>query len=569
MGIGNWKIGVRLAAGLGLALAFMIGIAVTGIANLGKLNEGTEDIATDKVPKVIFAYEAIGGVNDIARAMRNAMLSTDPETVKKELKRVEERKGEIDGNLDKLAKLIADDIDAESKAKLKAVQEARERYLVVQTAFLQKSVDDSKRDENVKYLLTAVRKEQTAYLNALTELGKYQAQAITAASDVASKAYAGSRNLMMVLTAAAAVLAAWVAWWVTRSITRPLNRAVGVAEAVAGGDLTQRIEVTSRDETGQLLQALANMNDSLARTVGKVRSGSDTITTASNEIASGNLDLSSRTEQQASSLEETASSMEELTSTVQQNAENARQATQLVVSASDFATRGGAVVGQVVSTMGAIKESSNRIVDIIGVIDGIAFQTNILALNAAVEAARAGEQGRGFAVVASEVRNLAQRSAAAAKEIKELIGHSVATVDEGARLVDQAGETMEGIVKAVRQVSDIMQQISAASQEQSSGIAQVNQAIVSIDDVTQQNAALVEEAAAAAQSMRDQAEMLAEAVSVFRLADQQADARLLATRAVVKAASTGMTPAVPRLAQPVRGGKSPRTTGAGQEWEEL
>jgi methyl-accepting chemotaxis protein len=560
MGIGNWKIGVRLAAGLGLALAFMVGIAATGIANLGKLNDGTEDIASDKVPKVILAYEAIGGVNDIARAMRNAMLSSEPETVKKELKRVEDRKAEIDGNLDKLARLIADDEDAQSKAKLKAVQEARERYLVVQSAFLHKSADDSKRDESVKYLLTVVRKEQTAYLTALTELVKYQAAAVDTASDTASKAYASSRNVMIVLTAAAAALAAWVAWWVTRSITQPLNRAVGVAEAVAGGDLTQRIEVTSRDETGQLLRALANMNDSLARTVGKVRFGSDTITTASNEIATGNLDLSSRTEQQASSLEETASSMEELTSTVQQNAENARQATQLVVAASDFATRGGEVVGQVVNTMGAIKESSSKIVDIIGVIDGIAFQTNILALNAAVEAARAGEQGRGFAVVASEVRNLAQRSAAAAKEIKELIGHSVGTVDEGARLVDQAGSTMEGIVKAVRQVSDIMQQISAASQEQSSGIAQVNQAIVSIDDVTQQNAALVEQAAAAAQSMRDQAEMLADAVSVFRLADQQANPERLAVRAVVKASVRRPPTAVPRPA---------KQAGSEREWEEF
>ncbi len=570
MGIGNWKIGVRLAAGLGLALAFMVGIAATGIANLGKLNDGTEDIASDKVPKVVLAYEAIGGVNDIARAMRNAMLSTEPETVKKELKRVEDKKAEIDGNLDKLAKLISDDEDAESKAKLKAVQEARERYLVVQSAFLKKSADDSQREENVKYLLTTVRKEQTAYLTALTELVKYQTAAVNTASEVAGKAYGSSRNVMIVLTAAAAALAAWVAWWVTRSITQPLNRAVGVAEAVAGGDLTQRIDVTTRDETGQLLQALANMNDSLARTVGKVRSGSDTITTASNEIATGNLDLSSRTEQQASSLEETASSMEELTSTVQQNAENARQATQLVVTASDFATRGGAVVGQVVNTMGAIKESSNKIVDIIGVIDGIAFQTNILALNAAVEAARAGEQGRGFAVVASEVRNLAQRSAAAAKEIKELIGRSVDTVDEGARLVDQAGETMDGIVKAVQQVSDIMQQISAASQEQSSGIAQVNQAIVSIDDVTQQNAALVEEAAAAAQSMRDQAEMLADAVSVFRLADHQADPKRLAVRAVVKAA-TRPAPATRAVARrPEKAAPAAtKPASADQEWEEF
>ncbi|MBB3117820.1 methyl-accepting chemotaxis protein [Pseudoduganella violacea] len=521
MNIGNWKIGVRLAAGLGLALLFMIGISAIGILNLGKLDEGTDDLAADKVPKVIEAYEAIGGVNDIARAMRNAMLSSDAETVKKELKRVEDKKTEIAGHLDKLAKLIEDDTDAESKAKLKAVLEARDRYLVVQASFLQKSADGGKRDESVAYLLSAVRKEQTAYLNALTDLVKYQTAAVAQARTAAGEAYAGARNMMVALTLVATLLAASVLWLVTRSITSPLNRAVGMAQAVASGDLTMRVECHTRDETGQLLRALAHMNDSLAHTVGKVRSGSDTITTASNEIASGNLDLSSRTEQQASSLEETASSMEELTSTVTQNAENARQATQLVVAASEFAVKGGQVVGEVVSTMGAIKESSGRIVDIISVIDSIAFQTNILALNAAVEAARAGEQGRGFAVVASEVRNLAHRSAAAAKEIKELIGHSVETVDAGSRLVAEAGSTMDGIVSSVQQVADIMRQISAASQEQSSGISQVNQAIVQIDDVTQRNAALVEEAAAAAQSMREQAEMLAEAVAVFKIGGQQ------------------------------------------------
>ncbi|WP_093559107.1 methyl-accepting chemotaxis protein [Pseudoduganella namucuonensis] len=536
MGIGNWKIGVRLAAGLGVSLLFMIGMSVSGIGNLGRVNDATTDLATDKVPKVIEAYEAVGGVNDIARAMRNAMLSTDPETVKKELKRVDDKKVEIAGHLDKLDKLISDDDDPESKAKLKAVLAARDRYLVVQTAFLAKSGDAEKRDENVAYLLTTVRKEQTAYLNALTDLVKYQSAAVNKAAAEANAAYVGVRTMMIVLTVVATALAALVLYWVTRSITGPLNRAVSLAEAVADGDLTMKIECDTRDETGQLLRALGNMNDSLARTVGKVRSGTHTITNASNEIATGNMDLSSRTEQQASSLEETASSMEELTSTVTQNADNARQATALVVAASDFASKGGKVVGEVVTTMGAIKESSNKIVDIIGVIDGIAFQTNILALNAAVEAARAGEQGRGFAVVASEVRNLAQRSAAAAREIKALIGQSVETVDAGARLVDEAGATMDGIVKAVRQVADIMTEISAASQEQSSGIAQVNQAIVQIDDATQQNAALVEEAAAAAQSMRDQAEMLAEAVSVFRIAGQQYHVEQSGARAVVKAA---------------------------------
>jgi methyl-accepting chemotaxis protein len=520
MGIVNWKIGTRLAGGLGLSLAFMVGMSMVGIANLGKLNDGTDDLATDKMPKVIEAYEAVGGVNDIARAMRNAMLSVDPDTVKQELKRVEDRKADIAGHLDKLSALISDDEDDAGKAKLKAVFDARDRYQVVQSEFLARSGDISQRDANVVYLLNTVRKEQGAYLNTLTELVRYQTAAVNQAATDAHAAYRSTRLMMIALTVIAAALATLVLYLITRSITHPLTRAVGIAEAVASGDLTQRIECDSKDETGQLLRALGHMNDSLARTVGKVRSGTDTIATASNEIASGNLDLSSRTEQQASSLEETASSMEELTSTVSQNASNARQASALVVAASDFASKGGKVVGEVVTTMGAIKASSNRIVDIIGVIDGIAFQTNILALNAAVEAARAGEQGRGFAVVASEVRNLAQRSATAAREIKVLIGESVVTVDNGARLVGEAGATMEGIVDAVRQVAAIMSDISAASQEQSSGIAQVNQAIAQIDDVTQQNAALVEEAAAA-QSMRDQAEMLAEAVCVFRLAGQQ------------------------------------------------
>jgi methyl-accepting chemotaxis protein len=520
MGIGNWKIGARLAAGLGVSIIFMVGISVIGIGNLGKLNNNTQDLAADKIPKVILAYETIGGLNDIARAMRNAMLSKDPAVVKAELERVDKRKVEIAARLDKLSAMIADDEDPQSKTKLQAVLDAREKYAAVQTAFVQMSHDESKREESVNYLLTTVRKEQTAYLNSLTELVKFQNAAVEEASVIAAQSFSSSRNMMILLTVVAAGLASWVLFWITGSITRPLNRAVDMAQAVAGGDLTMQMECTTTDETGQLLRALIDMNDSLARTVGQVRSGTDTIATASNQIASGNMDLSSRTEQQASSLEETASSMEELTSTVTQNAENARQATKLVVAASEFATKGGAVVGQVVTTMGAIKESSGKIVDIISVIDGIAFQTNILALNAAVEAARAGEQGRGFAVVASEVRTLAQRSASAAKEIKELIGRSVQTVDAGSALVDEAGVTMEGIVKAVKQVADIMTQISAASSEQSTGIEQVNQAIVSIDDVTQQNAALVEEAAAAAQSMRDQADLLAQAVSVFKLAGQ-------------------------------------------------
>ncbi|SFI42553.1 Methyl-accepting chemotaxis protein [Collimonas sp. OK307] len=305
------------------------------------------------------------------------------------------------------------------------------------------------------------------------------------------------------------------AFLISRSITRPLGEAIKVAQTVASGNLSSRIEVKTADETGQLMQALKDMNDSLLTVVGDVRTGTDTIATASSQIASGNQDLSARTEQQASSLEETAASMEQLTSTVKQNADNARQTNQLAVSASGVAIKGGGVVSQVVETMGSINTSAKMIVDIIGVIDSIAFQTNILALNAAVEAARAGEQGRGFAVVASEVRSLAQRSAAAAKEIKTLIGDSVEKVDIGVKLVDQAGITMDEIVDSVKRVTDIMSEIAAASEEQTAGIEQVNQAIMQMDQVTQQNAALVEEAAAAAESLQDQAANLVNVVSVF------------------------------------------------------
>ncbi|GJI93467.1 hypothetical protein RugamoR57_01850 [Duganella caerulea] len=324
-------------------------------------------------------------------------------------------------------------------------------------------------------------------------------------------------TLMIALGVAGGALSLFTAWYITRGIVGPIRHAVRVARTVAGGDLSSHIEIRSRDEIGQLSAALKEMNASLISIVSEVRGGTEAIGTASSEIAAGNMDLSERTERQAGSLEETASSMEELTSTVKQNAANALQANQLAVSASDVAGQGGAVVAQVVDTMASINASARKIVDIIAVIDGIAFQTNILALNAAVEAARAGEQGRGFAVVANEVRNLAQRSAAAAREIKGLIGDSVGQVDAGAKLVDQAGVTMTEIVASVRRVTDIMSDIAAASQEQLSGIEHINGAIAEMDQTTQQNAALVEQASAAAATLRDQATHLQGAVGVFKL----------------------------------------------------
>jgi methyl-accepting chemotaxis protein len=329
----------------------------------------------------------------------------------------------------------------------------------------------------------------------------------------------------LLLAAGAVAVGAGVSFWLTRSIMRQLggepDEAAAMAAAIAAGDLAQAIVIDDEKNTASLMYAMRTMQQSLAHLVSKVRDGTDTITTASSEIAAGNFDLSARTEEQASSLEETAASMEELTSTVQQNTESVRHANGLASRASEVATKAGAVVDDVVGTMGAINESAKRIADITGVIDGIAFQTNILALNAAVEAARAGEQGRGFAVVASEVRNLAQRSAAAAKEIKALISDSVERVEAGSRLVNGAGETMNEVVASVKRVTDIMSEISLAGQEQSAGIAQVNQAIAQMDHVTQQNAALVEEAAAAAEAMQAQAQQLSEVVSTFRLARDQ------------------------------------------------
>ncbi len=362
----------------------------------------------------------------------------------------------------------------------------------------------------------AAEKPISVALQDLLALNREQTK--TASSELGGL-FASTQQRVVGMTLLILALGAVFAHFISRSITRPLIQAVSVAQRVAEGDLTSELQAQSSDETGQLLHAFNSMNENLRKIVGEVRSGSDSIAAASEEIAAGNEDLSQRTEEQASSLEQTASSMEELTSTVMQNAENAKQANQLAAGASEVAVKGGNVIGQVVLTMSSINDSSKKIVDIISVIDGIAFQTNILALNAAVEAARAGEQGRGFAVVAAEVRTLAQRSAAAAKEIKQLIGDSVHKVEDGTRLVDEAGKTMDKIVTSVKRVTDIMSEIAAASQEQSAGIEEVNQAITQMDQVTQQNAALVEEAAAAAESLKQQAHNLVQAVAAFKLAE--------------------------------------------------
>jgi len=513
----NWKIGTRLGGAFALLIVLLMACVWFGIASLRLLNGGTAQIVHEDYPNAVLAYETLDVVNRSARAMRNMLLWDKPEEVEKERQTVLENRQENTAHLDKLAVLIKSE---QGQARLKTVLDARATYGASQQTFMD-MVAAGKKEEATAWLLTRVRKDQREYFDAVRALIRFQDERVLDSGARADATYRSTVAWLLALAALAFLLGVVVAVWITRSITVPLQQAVNVARTVATGDLRATIDVRTTDETGQLLGALRDMNAALVGIVGEVRTGTETIASASHQIASGNADLSARTEAQASSLEETASSMEELTSTVKQNADNARQANQFAVSASEVAAKGGTVMTEVVDTMGAINESARKIVDIIAVIDGIAFQTNILALNAAVEAARAGEQGRGFAVVASEVRSLAQRSAAAAKEVKALIDDSVEKVDTGSRLVDQAGATMREVVASIGRVTDIMGEISAASREQTEGIGQVQDAIVQMDQATQQNAALVEEAAAASEALREQATRLTQAVAVFRLDDLQ------------------------------------------------
>jgi methyl-accepting chemotaxis protein len=565
MNIKHWKIGTRLGGAFALLLVLLAACIWFGIASLRRLNDGTTLIVDEDYPKTVLAYESLDVVNRNARALRNMLLLDKPEDVARERQTVLRNRQEISAHLDKLAAMIQSD---EGKARLKGVVDAREVYRASQQGFLE-LVDAGKKQEASALLLSRIRENQRIYFDAVRELIKLQDARVFDSGRRAENTYRSTVNWLMGLAALALVLGAAVAVWITRSITGPLRQAVDVARTVATGDLSATIEVHSADETGQLLQALHDMNEALVGIVGEVRSGTDTIASASQQIATGNADLSSRTEQQASSLEETASSMEELTSTVKQNADNARQANQFAVSASEVAEKGGAVMSEVVDTMGAINESARKIVDIIAVIDGIAFQTNILALNAAVEAARAGEQGRGFAVVASEVRSLAQRSAAAAKEIKVLIDNSVEKADAGSRLVDQAGTTMRAVVDSIKRVTDIMGEISAASQEQTEGIGQVQLAISQMDQVTQQNAALVEEAAAASESLREQAAKLSQTVAVFRLDGAQGrSAPAAVPKSNVAPLKKKPSTVAPAPAEPLRV-KRLANAGRGDDWEEF
>ncbi len=536
------KISVRLGLGFGLVVLLLMGVTLLGITRMARLNAGTEAIVHRDVAKLEYAMRLEGDTRENAAKLLELLITFDTTEVAKIKQRMEVTRKSAATSADELERLLILEEGKAAMAKIKASRSGYEAaYAKVMTA-----VKDGHYDDSLRFAASDMVPALNVFLKNVDHMVRLQEGELKKGAADSMEVYLGARNIMLVLASLAVLLAGAVAWWVTRSVTGPIGAAVAAAEALAQGDLTQKIESGSKDEAGQLLGALGNTVTQLQRIVGGIKESAEAIGSGTRQIASGNTDLSQRTEEQASSLEETASSMEELTSTVKQNAENARQANQLAAGASEVAAKGGAVVREVVGTMSSINASSKKIVDIIGVIDGIAFQTNILALNAAVEAARAGEQGRGFAVVASEVRSLAQRSAAAAKEIKALIGDSVDKVGAGTKLVDEAGKTMEEIVSSVKRVTDIMSEITAASEEQSSGIEQVNQAITQMDQVTQQNAALVEEAAAAAESLQEQAQNLAQAVAVFNIGEGAAGAPAVCGPEAAEEASEPVRPAVER-----------------------
>ena len=509
------KISTRLAISFSTMVLLLVAQGAMVLFLSAAQREAMEDIVQRSNPITKALSAVIDGSNMETIQFRNLALFSSPDIQQAALAQIKVERGNIAAQTQILDQLIESE---EGKALHQSIKPLRAKDLALGNQFLELFAKEQW-VEALALLESKQRPAQIEYQNAIRKQAELQAQVM---AEAGHRAESATRNLTRGLLVASAVtiaLALFLAITIIRSITRPLMQAVSVADRVASGDLSGHITVQSQDEMGHLLETLQRMQHSLAQTVTAVRSNAQGVASASTEIAAGNHDLSGRTEEQASALQQTAASMEQLGSTVKQNADNARQANQLALSASTVATQGGEVVAEVVKTMKGIDDSSHKIADIISVIDGIAFQTNILALNAAVEAARAGEQGRGFAVVAGEVRQLAGRSAEAAKEIKGLIEASVRNVSEGCMLVEKAGSTMDEIVVSVRRVSDIMGEISSASADQSHGIDQINEAMGQMDQVTQSNAALVEESAAAAQSLERQAQTLVHTVSVFRRPD--------------------------------------------------
>jgi methyl-accepting chemotaxis protein len=538
------RIGTRLALAFMLVLLITTTVSVLGVWRLGTLKDTSQQIATLEMQRSLLAQRWASQISINWVRASAALKTRDTAYIDALTKDMAATSRAISEDQKELESLI---VDAEGKELLAAVASNRKTYVDARAALIKRQ----QAGEDIASVVDSeLRPLAEIYLKAVDQVAVHARQMLADTQDKANATAVRSQWVQSIGAALAVLLGMVLAFLVTRSIVRPVQQAAASTRHIAEGDLTTDIPARGSDEVAQLLQSLAAMQHNLAQIVSRVRQGSDAVSTSSAEIAQGNHDLSARTESQASALQETAASMEELSSTVRQNADNARQANQLAQSASTVAVQGGEVVAQVVDTMKGINDASRKIADIISVIDGIAFQTNILALNAAVEAARAGEQGRGFAVVAGEVRTLASRSAEAAKEIKALISDSVGRVEQGTALVDRAGATMNEVVASIRRVTDIMGEISAASSEQSSGVSQIGEAVTQMDQATQQNAALVEEMAAAASSLKSQAQELVNTVAVFKVSGLDSAVAAPARPAMVQASRPAAKPVAPAAARP-------------------
>ncbi|MBN3193892.1 methyl-accepting chemotaxis protein [Pectobacterium versatile] len=547
MNLSNWRIGYRLGAGFSFLVLMLLVIGSVAISKLSDFHEKMDEIVSQNYPLTVKSNKLIDELNNYLNNQQLLLLLKSESEINKQLALNKERSGTISELMEYLNQSVSDD---KSVAILRDIGDIRRDFLGSANK-LSSLISAGNTDAAAEEYFNVTRVTQAKYTSKVHEFIDIQDDKMTSSAREVGDSYKNALMVLATIIIISALAGLIIASLITRSVTQPLQEALGVAENVAKGDLTSEIYTERKDETGQLLSALNNMNGSLRQIVSQVRDGAETISSAASQIAAGNQDLSARTEEQASSLEETASSMEQLTSTIRNTADNTTQATDLAASASATVKKSGAMMETVTQEMRGIRDSSQRMAEIIGVIDGIAFQTNILALNAAVEAARAGEQGRGFAVVASEVRALAQRSATAAKEIKELIDDSFKKVQDGMGLVEETGVTMNSLVANVQGVTGLISEIAQASREQSDGINQINLAVGQIDTTTQQNAALVEESAAAALSLQDQANSLARTVSVFNLG------------ASYKSATLNRKAETPALAAP-KNGRTEKTAAKGE-----
>ncbi|MBL8510818.1 MAG: MCP four helix bundle domain-containing protein [Betaproteobacteria bacterium] len=509
------RVGARLGLGFGALVLMLLAIAVMGVSKLDSFNQHFSQIIVDRHARSDLLQSISEEVNLLSRTMYGALTAATPEDVSREIEQINAAKKRVSDLLEKMDTTFGDD-QSTGKELQQETHGKISTYMVSLVKFT-RLLAANRAEDAKKLLVTGIKPQLNEAYQAIQNLNKFQTTLMERGASEIGNTYRSSRNLIFLLVGVAVCLSAFIAIWIAHSIVTPLKAAVSVAENVASGNLTSQVKIRGRDETSQLMATLKKMNGSLTRIVGNVRASCDNLAHEATVLLHANDDLSKRTESQAASLEETAAAMEQFTASVSQNVDSAKQASDLAAKASDVASQGANVVNRAVSTMGTISASSKKIVDIIAVIDGIAFQTNILALNAAVEAARAGEHGRGFAVVASEVRALAQRSSDAAKEIKVLIGNSVSSVEEGSRLVGDAGRTMAEILNSVQSVAALMGDISRASQEQGSGIREVNQTLGEMDSATQQNAALVEKISVSMRHLEVQAQNLVETVGAFQV----------------------------------------------------